>query len=136
MQAQSDILLPSAYTEDMRTGRPTDFPRSPFGERLVRTRQEAGLSQVELAQRIGVDRRVIAHWERRSVTLKPEQIAALAEALRISADHLLGLQPKRTKPGPKSKLQAQIEQIQRLPRAKQQAISEVLDMAVKSSASA
>jgi transcriptional regulator with XRE-family HTH domain len=135
MQAKSDILFPPLYTGDMRTGRPTDFPRTPFGERMVHARQEAGLSQVELAQRIGVDRRVIAHWERRSVTLKPEQIAALAAALRVSADALLGLQPKRAKPGPKSKLQAQIEQIQRLPRAKQQAISEVLDMAVKSAAS-
>lgn len=116
----------------MRTGRPTDYPRSAFGERLVEARRKAGLSQIELAERIGVDRRVLAHWERRSVTLKPEQIAALAAALRISTDDLLGVPPKRPKPGPKSKLETQIEQIQRLPRSKQQAISQVLEMAVKS----
>jgi transcriptional regulator with XRE-family HTH domain len=135
MQAKSDNYFTIAYIGGMRTGRPTDFPRTPFGARLVRARQESGLSQVELAQRLNLDRRVVAHWERRSVTLKPEQIVALAAALNISADDLLGIKPKRIKPGPKSKIQVHLEKIEKLPKSKQNAIYEVLDMAVKSAAS-
>jgi transcriptional regulator with XRE-family HTH domain len=132
MQAKKITLDVGSYNGGMNTGRPTKRPRPPFGERLHGLREAAGLSQQQLAERVGISQAAYAWWERRPVALRPDQILKLATVLNVSADDLLGVRPKRTKPGPKTKLQVQIEQIQRLPRAKQQTISEVLDMAVKS----
>jgi transcriptional regulator with XRE-family HTH domain len=135
MQAKKITLDFDPYSGGMNTGRPAKRPRPPFGERLHALREAAGLSQQQLAERVGISQAAYAWWERRPVALRPDQIQKLATVLDVSADDLLGVQPKRAKPGPKTKLQAQIEQIQRLPRAKQQTISEVLDMAVKSATS-
>jgi len=113
---------------DMPRGRPSTKPRSDFGQRLTDARQKAGLSQAELGERLGMTQRAIAHWERRRVSLYPEQIETLCSALKIPAEELLGFNGKtRSKPGPKSKLQKQVEEIDRLPRKRQQFVAEVLD---------
>ena len=113
---------------DMPRGRPSIKPRSAFGRRLHEARQKAGLSQTELGERLGLTQRAIAHWERRHVSLYPEQIEALCSALKISTEELLGFNGKvRAKPGPKSKIHQQIEQIEKLPRKRQNFVAEVLD---------
>ena len=113
---------------DMPRGRPSTKPRSDFGQRLTDARQKAGLSQTELGERLGMTQRAIAHWERRRVSLYPEQIETLCGALKISAEELLGFNGKtRGKPGPKSKLQKQVEELDKLPRKRQQFVAEVLD---------
>lgn len=113
---------------DMPRGRPSTKPRSDFGRRLAEARQKAGLSQGELGERLGMTQRAIAHWERRHVSLYPEQIEKLCSVLKISAEELLGFNGKnRGKPGRKSKLQQQVEQIEQLPRKRQQFVAEVLD---------
>ncbi|MCZ2076635.1 MAG: helix-turn-helix domain-containing protein [Bryobacterales bacterium] len=110
----------------MRTGRPTKRERPPFGERLAEARIKAGLSQAELAERLGVNQRLITHWERRSVTLKPDQIAALVAALRISADELLGVKPPRTT-GPTGRVRQVFDAVAALPRRQQQKIVDVVE---------
>ncbi len=44
----------------------------------------AGLSQQELADRLGLTERAYAHWERNPVALRPEQLLSLADALNVS----------------------------------------------------
>ena len=117
---------------DMTRGRPAKKPRSSFGKRLVAAREQAGLTQAELGELLGVSQRAVAHWERTPTALYPEQLEALAKAVKISADELIGLKLPKGKAGRKSQLQKRIEQIEELPRAKQQTILQVLDMALKS----
>ena len=113
---------------DMPRGRPSTKPRSDFGQRLAEARQKAGLSQAELGERLGMTQRAVAHWERRNVSLYPEQIEKLCSVLKITAEELLGFNGKnRAKRGPKSKLQQQVEEIEQLPRKRQQFVAEVLD---------
>ena len=126
MQGVSDISYTPVYPGCMKTGRPTDQPRTPFGERLVKVRQQAGLSQVELAERVGVDRRVIAHWERHSITLKPEQIVSLTQALGITADELLGVKKARTG-GPQGRALRTFEKVSKQTRTQQKKILDVVD---------
>ncbi len=76
-------------------GRPTNRKRTKFGERIVSAREAAGLSQKDLADKLGISQRSSSWWERQNVALKPEQLADLAEALGVSADYLLGKDPKR-----------------------------------------
>jgi DNA-binding XRE family transcriptional regulator len=78
------------YTPDVQTGRPTTRERTPFGQRLHTLREQAGLSQQQLAERLGLTQRAYAHWERNPVALRPEQLLSLAEALNVSVDDLVG----------------------------------------------
>jgi len=63
-----------------------------FAENLKRIRNEKGLSQSELARRIGVSRSVISNYEAglRSQISKP-YITALASALGVSERDLIGI---------------------------------------------
>lgn len=133
MQEKSDTLRNLPYDDGMRTGRPTDHPRTEFGARLTEARQRAGLSQAELAAKVAVDRRMIAHWERRSVTLKPEQLVALAAALITTTDELLGIKPPRMT-GPTGKVRQVFEQVSRLPRKQQAKVVEFVEAFVEKKA--
>ena len=61
-----------------------------FGKRLVSVRKEKGLSQGELAKKIGAIGVVIGRYERDEVKPSIEVAAKLAEALRVSLDYLVG----------------------------------------------
>ena len=126
MQQISESFWGVPYDDGMRTGRPSDYPRTNFGTRVTEARQRMGLSQAQLAERVGVDRRMVAHWERRSVTLKPEQLIALAAALNTTTDELLGLKPAKAG-GPTGKVRQVFEQVSRLPRKQQAKVVEFVE---------
>jgi transcriptional regulator with XRE-family HTH domain len=108
-------------------GRPTSRKRTAFGERLVATREEAGLSQRELADKLGVTQRALSWWEREPVALRPEQVAQLATALGVSADYLLGVETKKRGGGPTGKARRAFEAVSKLPRHHQQKIVDVVE---------
>jgi transcriptional regulator with XRE-family HTH domain len=128
MQAFSHITKNPVYTRDMTMGRPTDRKRTPFGQRLVETREAAGMSQRDLADKLGITQRALSWWEREPVALKPEQLSALAEALNVTADYLLGrdVKPKRGT-GPTGKAQKVFEDVSKLPRHQQKKIIDVVE---------
>lgn len=133
MQEKSDTPRNLPYDDGMRTGRPSEYPRTDFGARLNEARQRAGLSQAELAATVGVERRVMAHWERRSVTLRPEQLVALATALGTTTDELLGVKPARVS-GPTGRVRQVFEQVSRLPRKQQAKVVEFVEAFVEKKA--
>jgi DNA-binding XRE family transcriptional regulator len=57
---------------------------------LYALREQAGLSQQQLADRIGLSQRPYAYWERNPVALRPDQLLKLLEALHVSVDDLGG----------------------------------------------
>lgn len=59
------------------------------GRRIAEIRQRAGLSQRELAERLGWARDTIAHYELGRRALGLERLAAIAEALRVSPATLI-----------------------------------------------
>lgn len=64
--------------------------RPTLGIRIVEARAKKGINQSELAESLGVSQRVISHWERTPVALRSEQLSALADALDVTADYLIG----------------------------------------------
>ena len=137
MQALSSITENTVYVADMATtmGRPTDRQRTPFGERLVAAREAAGLSQRELADKLGITQRALCWWEREPVALKPEQLAALTVAVGVSADFLLGQDgEKKRGNGPSGKARRAFEAVARLPRHHQQKIVDVVEALVDKAA--
>ena len=112
----------------MKTGRPSARPRPPFGARLHSLREEAGLTQAQVAEKLGISPRAYAFWEREPVALKAEQLATLADTLGISADQLLGREePKRRGSGPAGKLRTVFEQASQLSRSQQAKVAEFVE---------
>jgi transcriptional regulator with XRE-family HTH domain len=94
-----------------------------FGARLSRLRKEAGYTQQELAQEIGVSRRMIAYYEGETERPPTTLLPALAEALGVTTDALLGVAALKKATKPDRRLQRRMQHIERMnPREKRQVL--------------
>ena len=96
-----------------------------FGQRLAQLRKEAGYTQTELGQEVGVTQRVIAYYEGETQYPPANLLPDLARALNISTDELLGIKSikKKRKAKPDNRLQRRFQQIEKMgPKEKRQAI--------------
>ena len=67
-----------------------------FGRILKEERIKAGLTQKELAAKIGVTKSVISYYELSERSPSPEVLIKLANIFHVSADYLLGIDTKPT----------------------------------------
>src|SRR5262245_19115453 len=65
--------------------------RAFLGERLRQARERRGLSQAELARRIGTGVNQVPRYENGQAEPSPMQLKRLARSLEITSDYLLGL---------------------------------------------
>ena len=65
------------------------MPREPFGTRLRSLREHAGLSQTQLAEKIGTDQGHISRWERNLAEPPVTMWELIAVALDLSVGELL-----------------------------------------------
>lgn len=65
-----------------------------IGEMISRARQNLGLTQEELASRLGVTAQAVSRWERGGGLPDIALVAGICEVLQISADELLGITVK------------------------------------------
>ncbi len=63
-----------------------------FGERLKKLRQGEGMSQQQLADRLGVTKSVVSYYELRERYPSPEVLIKLSAIFHTSTDFLLGLE--------------------------------------------
>ena len=132
MQAESIAEGFDLYIEGMKSGRPLKSKRSDFAERLRVLREAAGLSQSEMARRLGIRQPSYALWETYNVALKPEQLLALANALGVAVDHLFAdSDTSARRGGPKGRARDVFEAVSRLPRRQQEKIFDILQPFVK-----
>ena len=68
---------------------------SSFGPRLAAIRKARGLTQVQLAQAAATTQRSVSYYENDAGIPPAAAVIALAKALKVSADELLGLKPPR-----------------------------------------
>lgn len=103
-----------------------------FGQRLKTLRKAAGYTQQELANEVGVSRRMIAYYEGQSAHPPTHLLADIAKALQLTTDVLLGVTPvkKSAKPG-NVRLMRRIQQIEKLPPKEKQQILTVLDALIE-----
>lgn len=87
------------------------------------------MTQVQLAEQLGVAQQTLAHYEAGRLRLLAGALPTLADQLGVSVEDLIGTTTKRStsKRGPAPKLQQQLERIQSLPKAQQRAIAQVID---------
>ena len=63
-----------------------------FRIRLKELREERGLGQVELAERIGVSKGIISLWENGLREPKMTALISLAKFFGVTVDYLVGMQ--------------------------------------------
>lgn len=72
-----------------------------FGEKMLAARKQRGMTQEELAERIGVSRQALAKWESGETVPDIERAASAAAILGIPLDELVEKkEPEKVVPGP------------------------------------
>ena len=70
--------------------------RMNIGDNIRRARQQQGLTQAALAEKLGVSDRAVSRWETNTASPDVTLLAQLALTLETSTDALLGVDPQRT----------------------------------------
>lgn len=101
-----------------------------LGQRIAALRKAQGLTQVQLAEAMGVAQQTLAHYEAGRLRLLAGALPNLAGQLGVTVEELVGTSSTKRaagKRGPQPKIAQQLERIQALPAAEQRAIVKVLD---------
>jgi len=113
-------------------GRPARHPRPAYGQHLAELREASGLTQQQLADKLGVPQSNITFWERSEKPPRGEVLSKFAHAVGVSVDVLLGVTPPKPKRQvAKGRLQQVFESAGRLPRRQQEKIVEVVEAMVE-----
>jgi transcriptional regulator with XRE-family HTH domain len=109
-------------------GRPAKSERSAFGQRLVAARLRLGLTQIEVASKIGVSQQAYAGWERRTVAIRPEYVARTAKVLGLELRVLLGENRSAVTPkSPSGRAHRTLLALSKLPACEQDRILDLVD---------
>jgi transcriptional regulator with XRE-family HTH domain len=100
-----------------------------LGERIAQFRKARGITQVQLAETLGVSQQTIQAYEVGRRRIQVSTLPVVARTLSVSLEDLFGESENaaRSKRGPAPKWQKQIEAIAQLPKARQQFIAQMLD---------
>lgn len=67
-----------------------------FSERLKDLRKQAGITQVDVAEKLGISQPAYASWERGVKKPTQENLVKIAQILNVSVDYLVGNSEKKT----------------------------------------
>ena len=62
-------------------------------EQIRRLRTARGITQVELAHRLGVSKQSVSNWESNNIQSSIELLEKIADLFGVTTDHLLGRAP-------------------------------------------
>jgi transcriptional regulator with XRE-family HTH domain len=110
---------------------PLPGPEEPLGDRIARLRKERGLSQTELAERIGIIQALVSDYENGKLRLTAEMAVRFAQALEVTTDDLLQPSGKRRTLKPSRKVLRRLEEIEALPSHHQQTVLKTIDTMLK-----
>lgn len=102
-----------------------------LGERIASLRRANNITQVQLAEALGVSQQTLQSYEVGRRRLPVSALPTVATTLAVSLDDLFGTQAKAArssggKRGPTPQWQQHIEAIAKLPRSRQQFVAEML----------
>lgn len=103
-----------------------------LGARVAQARKARNLTQHQLCAQLGIAQQTLANYEVGTTRFPASMLPTLAQILGMTLDELLGQDAPKSKRGPMPRLQQQIDRIRQLPKAKQHAVMEVLDMVIAS----
>src|SRR5271156_1511134 len=107
-----------------------------FGQRLIALRRARCLTQIQLAKAARITQRAISYYETDGGYPPAPAVAALAQALKVTADELLGMKPQprqaskleQVTSDPESmRLWKRFQRITRLPERDQRAVIRLIN---------
>ena len=110
-----------------------------LGARIAKARAAADLTQVQLAEALGISQPQLAFYEVGKRRVPVSMLPGLAKALELPVEALIAdnehaslaaTSPRRTRKGPVSKLEQQFDAVAKLPKAEQRFVSKMLDNAL------
>ena len=107
-----------------------------MGARIAEFRKGGGMTQVQLAELMGVAQQTYASWEVGRSRVPVASLPRLARALAVTTADLIGEEATPSRRGPAPRLLQQIERIQRLPKSRQRFIMEMIDTALQANVTA
>ncbi|MEZ5616175.1 MAG: helix-turn-helix domain-containing protein [Rhodocyclaceae bacterium] len=99
-----------------------------LGSRIAQQRKESHITQVQLAETLGVSQPTMNAYELGQRRVPVSALPILAKALGVGLEELLGESSAATrKRGPAPKLQQQVERLARLPKAQQRVVMQMIE---------
>jgi repressor LexA len=102
-----------------------------IGQNIKNIRTKRGLTQLELAEQIGLTRTAIANYEAGKVRILDITLIDLSQALNVSADELLGLKKTDADTPSSRRLMKRAAIIETLPEPTKKHIIKVIDELVQ-----
>ena len=130
MTANTALTIPACHSQGLSVMvRESKVEQETPGSRVARLRREKGITQIELAEKLGVTQSVVSDYERDMLRLNGELIVQLTGILKVSADEILGLEKmtKRETVVKNRRLYRQLQDIDRLPKRDQEALFRTID---------
>jgi transcriptional regulator with XRE-family HTH domain len=129
--AERILLMPFTIADAMPRKK---YGETSFGERLQAIRKARGLTQVQLAEAAETTQRAVSYYETEAGFPPAPAVIALARALKITTDELLGVKPpkiERVKEDPEARRQwKRFQRISTLPERDQKAVARLINSLV------
>jgi transcriptional regulator with XRE-family HTH domain len=102
----------------------------PFGQALMKFRKRKGLTQGQLAERMGTSIRMVSYFERQMKNPEVATLEKLAQALGVQPGELLNAEKGRLteEPVPNRSLQSKLKLVHQLPAEDQKYITKTIEM--------
>ena len=112
-----------------------DIGNPELGARVARLRKAAGLSQLQLAEKLGVTQPLISRYEKGDRRMYDDLIMEMAKSLGVTPNDLLGVEPsKPIAPDVQSisrRMIKYLKKVEALPRRAQDKVITTLELALK-----
>ncbi len=103
-----------------------------IGERIARFRKLRGITQRQLADRIGIVQNLVSDYENGKIRLYDEMVARFAIALKVSSDDILGINDKsEDSPEVSRRFMKRLAVIETFPENKKKHVIRMLDDNIK-----
>jgi transcriptional regulator with XRE-family HTH domain len=98
------------------------------GQRVRQLRKKRGLSQTEVADKLGVHQSLVSEYELGTVRIPAPVLAAFGQLLRTSLDQMVGLKPiKENGLFEDRRFIRRLEKIEKLPKRAKQTLLKTID---------
>lgn len=127
----SPLHSPASFTHETGPNLPKKLhaeAATGFGPRLATLRKTAGITQTALAGEIGISQRMMAYYEGPIAHPPANLLPAMAAALGVSVDTLLGVEAsKRRAKATDTRLERRLRQIEQLNAADKRQVIQLID---------
>jgi transcriptional regulator with XRE-family HTH domain len=103
-----------------------------FGKRLAAARKARGLTQRDLAKRVGISYRMIAYYEAQTNRPPTAKLATIANTLNVTTDELLGNEPLSVREPQNGRIWKRLQLVEKLPPKAQKQVVELVELLANS----